>query len=88
MEEKLDQLINTGQRIQSVSVSSAAFWRWRRAVLETLGSFDPMREDFSKRCNTPEAAHIRNGLEVLRSAKAAFATDRWRSSSPHQTGNN
>jgi len=78
MEEQLDRLIHTGQRIQRVPVSTAAFWRWRRDVLETLGAYDPMREDFSKRCNTPEPAHVRNGLNVLQSAKAAFALDRWR----------
>ncbi len=76
MEEQLDRLIHTGQRIQEAPVSPAAFFRWRRAVLETLDTFDPMREDFSKRCNTPDTAHVRNGLEVLRSAKAAFDLDR------------
>ena len=78
MEEQLDRLINTGQRIQGDPISAAAFWRWRRAVLETLDHFDPSREDFSQRCNTPQASHIYNGLTVLQSAKAAFALDRWR----------
>ncbi len=80
MEGKLDRLIHTGQRIQRDPVAPAAFWRWRRAVLETLANFDPMREDFSQRCNTPQPAHVRNGLNVLQSAKAAFALDRWRTS--------
>ena len=79
MEEQLDRLIHTGQRIQIAPVSAAAFWRWCRDVLETLGTYDSMREEFSKRCNTPAPAHVRNGLEVLQSAKSAFALDRRRS---------
>ena len=77
MEEQLDRLIHTGQRIQGDPVLAAAFWRWRRAVLETLGGFDPLREDFSRRCTIPQPAHVRNGLEVLQSAKAACAMDQW-----------
>ena len=79
MEEQLDRLIHTGQRIHGNPVSVATFWRWHRAVLEALDGFEPSREDFSQRCNTPQAAHVRNGIDVLQSAKAAFDLDRWRS---------
>ena len=71
MEKQLDRLIHTGQRIQGEPVSTAAFRRWRRAVLETLGRFASFREEFSRRCNFPQTAHVRNGLNVLHSAKVA-----------------
>jgi hypothetical protein len=76
MEKQLDRLIDTGQRILgNQQVSAPAFWRWCRAVLETLDRFDHSKEDFSQRCNTPQPAHVRNGLEVLRSIKAALDLD-------------
>ena len=80
MEEQLDRLIYTGQRIlENQQVSPSAFWRWSREVLETLDGFELSRKEFSQRCNTPQAAHVRNGIDVLQSAKTAFALDRWRS---------
>ena len=78
MEEQLDRLIHTGQRIQGDPVSAAAFWPWRRAVLETLGPFTSFREEFSRRCNFPKTAHVRNGLDVLLSTKVTLAADRRR----------
>ncbi len=78
MEEQLDRLIHTGQRILGAQPLSAPFWRWQRSVLETLGPFASFREEFSRRCNFPQTAHVRNGLEVLQSAKAACSLDRWR----------
>ena len=53
VEEQLDRLIHTRQRIQGEPVSAAAFWRWRRDVLETLARFGPSREAFSQRLISP-----------------------------------